>query len=553
MKKKTILVCCLSLLVHGVFAQFRVNGRKVVFDASANTYMVSIPDENFGTDYQADIAVVQDSLWTDVTIDGTETGSGFVFRSVEPGKQYSIGGKRNGRAFNSYITFTSLPMVDLKGEFGYDYANGTIEIMVPSATETELSLIKAKWRGNSTNAPNKHKRNYKIKTLNEKGKAKDVSFLGMREDNNWILDAGQADMFRVRNRIATELWQDMGAKPYYSDKEPKAQNAVNGQVVELILNNSYAGVYSFTEAMDRKQLKLKKYDSKEGAFHGMLWKANDYVNSGFWNTGRDYDDNSGTWKSFEVKYPDIDDVCPTDYSKLYEAVDFVVSADDDTFREHVAEYFDLPLLIDYYVFINTISAVDNTAKNICWAIYDQAVDRKLTVAVWDLDMSVGGKWQKGTTPPAYVAPDYMLPIGANNIFYRLVKLNVDGFNEKVAMRYWQLRRNLFSEQSLKERYNAYYRRLANSGAAKREENRWSKDSDINGKELDFEREIEYISQWITTRLQCLDSGMFRLPTGIDEVNNEDMRTERIYNVQGQRLGQIPARGVYIVNGRKYAR
>lgn len=68
---------------------------------------------------------------------------------------------------------------------------------------------KVKWRGASSNAADKHKRNYKIKLNAEQ------SFLGMRKDKDWILDAGQADVFRLRNRIATELWNDFARKKVY--------------------------------------------------------------------------------------------------------------------------------------------------------------------------------------------------------------------------------------------------------------------------------------------------------------------------------------------------
>ena len=50
----------------------------------------------------------------------------------------------------------------------------------------------------------------KKRHLNLRGISIVVSLLGMREDNNWIMDAGQIDLFRLRNRIATEIWNDFG-------------------------------------------------------------------------------------------------------------------------------------------------------------------------------------------------------------------------------------------------------------------------------------------------------------------------------------------------------
>ena len=82
------------------------------------------------------------------------------------------------------------------------------------------------------------------------------------------MDAGQADLFRLRNRIATELWNDIASKPYYADQETDVLTGVRGQVVEVYLNNEYRGIYCLTECMDRKQLKIKKFDKKTGEIHG---------------------------------------------------------------------------------------------------------------------------------------------------------------------------------------------------------------------------------------------------------------------------------------------
>ena len=105
----------------------------------------------------------------------------------------------------------------------------------------------------------------------------DRRFFGLRNDNSWLLDAGQIDMLRIRNRVTTELWMDMAAKPYYADREPNAMLGVRGDFVEIFLNGKYHGFFALTEALDRKQMKLAKYEDPDsvnpGKFHGMLWKA----------------------------------------------------------------------------------------------------------------------------------------------------------------------------------------------------------------------------------------------------------------------------------------
>lgn len=63
-----------------------------------------------------------------------------------------------------------MPIIDLKGTFDYNYSNGKLSLLAPEETEPVTTFLKAKWRGGSTNTADKHKRNYKIKTLNERGK-----------------------------------------------------------------------------------------------------------------------------------------------------------------------------------------------------------------------------------------------------------------------------------------------------------------------------------------------------------------------------------------------
>ena len=547
-----IVILCLAISIPS-YAQFTINGKHIIYDKQNDTYMACIPEDAFGKDYEAIILLDIASDWSDLSIDGTQIAYSYTFKQVEGNKLYSIHARKGNKEINTKITFTFLPLLVLQGSFGYDYAQGSMSLYSSDATEPTISLIKAKWRGGSTNTADKHKRNYKIKSINFKGKSQDISLLGMREDNNWILDAGQIDLFRLRNRIATEIWNDFATKPYYASKEPKVKSGVTGKVVEVILNNEYRGIYSLTEAMDRKELKLKKYDDKNQEFHGQLWKVSSWDKATFWDIDKDYDNTQETWHAFETKYPDIEDVNPTDYSPLYEAIDFVVNSNDEAFKKEAGDYFDIPVLIDYQLFLETLKPVDNNGKNMYWGIYDVAKSKKLTLAIWDLDASVGQDWHCSTP----LHPDYVLPntdLGVKdvfNLYYRLSSLNVDNYNEKVASRYQELRKTYFSEENLISRYQGYYDMLVKSGAASREECKWSKDSDIGGYPLNFKSEIEYIKNWIINRLNYLDTNQFPISTNISEIHQkESLSPKTIYNMQGQKVG-TSYQGLKIKNGKKF--
>lgn len=547
-----IIILCLAISIPS-YAQFTINGKHIIYDKQNDTYMACIPEDAFGKDYEAIILLDIASDWSDLSIDGTQIAYSYTFKQVEGNKLYSIHARKGNKEINTKITFTFLPLLVLQGSFGYDYAQGSMSLYSSDATEPTISLIKAKWRGGSTNTADKHKRNYKIKSINFKGKSQDISLLGMREDNNWILDAGQIDLFRLRNRIATEIWNDFATKPYYTSKEPKAKSGVAGKVVEVILNNEYRGIYSLTEAMDRKELKLKKYDDKNQEFHGQLWKVSSWDKATFWDIDKDYDNTQETWHAFETKYPDIEDVNPTDYSPLYEAIDFVVNSNDEAFKKEAGDYFDIPVLIDYQLFLETLKPVDNNGKNMYWGIYDVAKSKKLTLAIWDLDASVGQDWRCSTP----LHPDYVLPntdLGVKdgfNLYHRLSSLNVDNYNEKVANRYHELRKTYFSEENLISRYQGYYDMLVKSGAASREECKWSKDTDIGGYPLNFKSEIEYIKNWIINRFNYLDTNQFPISTNISEIHQkESLSPKTIYNMLGQKVG-TSYQGLKIKNGKKF--
>jgi len=544
----------MAIVGTAVYAQLRINGRPALYDSETNMMLVTIPQSDFGTNKRYNIEL--DEGWSNLKINGTAVSSSYYFSSISGGKTYPMTIRNKDQyVITSNITFTFLPILHLSGDFGYDYQEGRVSLYMPDEENQENLTGQLKWRGGTTNTPDKHKRNYKIK-LNE-----DVQFFGLRTDNKWILDAGQADLFRVRNRIATELWNDMAHKPYYADKEPDALSGVRGRMVELFLNKEYRGIYCLTECMDRKEMKLKKVDKNTGEVKGCLWKGEGYGATLMFNYPSTYDNNSETWDMFEVKYPELDDAPQTEWGTLWNAINFVAKSSDAEFRAHIAEYFDIPVLIDYHIFMNVLNVFDNDGKNMYWAVYDKTKNQKMTLAVWDLDASTGQKWVSRFVPATSGpwSPDYEKQ-ASMNIYQRLIRLNVDNFNEKIIKRYHELRDNVLSTDHLTARYIRYFDEISLSGAAAREENLWSEDTDINGEELNFESEIYYITYWIARHMTYLDNHQFKTDdntpiTSVESVCNSypPSYSDAVYNINGQRIKRPVEKGIYIINGKKYVR
>ena len=522
-----------------------IGGHPVIYVESTDIYLCPIPKSQFGKNLSATISYTKSSSSGNLTIDGQEQapGSSHTFASVAGGKNYTLSvTSGNGTTTSKSITFTSLPVVQLTGTFNDTYSEGSIIVNEPSNTNTpELLSMKAKWRGGITNSGGKHKRNYHVKLKDANGDKLEKKFFGLRNDNSWILEACQVDMARVRNRTMTDLWNDFSTPPYYIDKEPKALTGSRGQFVELVLNGEYRGIYCMTENMDRKQMKLKKYDESKNEYHGQLWKSKDWSYATLMGTRpdggyqpKDYlstpNSSSEMWDSYEVKYPDFEDMGnKTDWSTLYNACDFVAHSTDEEFTNHIAEYFDLPQVIDYYILMETTLATDNHGKNMFFGVYDQQADKRICFGLWDMDASCGQRWSDDYYHSSLMQPeqDYSAYISRNehgdyNLFKRLRDTNAENFNLKVRRRYSELRKSYLATSSILNRFSTYFNDFKTAGSDQREYARWSYDSDVAGKKLDFDNEMEYLTSWFTRRMDYLDNTRFNISAlaNLGDVNGD---------------------------------
>lgn len=545
MKSKWILTFLLICLALPAVAQVTIGGTRPVYDNLTGTYMLTVPEETFCGPYQA--SVVIDNGVSEVKINGSAVSDEVFFPIISADTSYTFVFKKNNKVTQSSIHFTYLPIMCINGTFSNDYVLAPVEITMPDGQGTLSYNARIKQAGASTNLQWIHKRSYHVKFVDENGEKMDVSFFGFRNDNHWRLDAGTRDMIRFRNYAANGLWADFDTKSYYADKEPKARSYIRGSHVEVFMNGAYHGFYNFSEFLDRKQMKLKKYAEHEELaddsvstqtvvdFHGLMWKGTDPTpQTLFVSTGVNLDNTKDVWGGWELEYPEIDDVCPTDYSVLYNAVKFVAFSNDQKFLNEVGDYFDLPVLADYYMFLNVVFGIDNACNNMVLACYDSAVDKKITFAVWDLDATVGqhyldteGFYHADEIQPENEleeVPTNMCELSLNKLFMRVK--NIPLFKRMVVNRYWQLRSTVLDPDDLVARYQTIFKRLDDCGALDREAARWSDINDIGHRNLEFDEEMEYLCDWLRRRIAYLDTHTFACMRG-DVDNNDDVNIDDV--------------------------
>jgi len=524
--KLSLLFLLLMLGVGTANAQLSIDGRRPVYDPLTNTYLLTVPQSAFGQDYHASVEI-DDSVKM-VFIGNRQVKTVVDLPLVDGEVSYPIFVSHGGYIVESRLRFTYLPIVELTGQFNNEYSLGQVKVTLPDEHASQDYQARIKWAGGTTTHDRIHKHNFHIKFVDENGEKMDVSFFGLRKDNHWRLDAGIVDMLRFRNKAAHGLWADFGTQCYYADKQPNARSYSRGQHVEMFLNGVYMGFFDMAEFLDRKQMKLKKYDDATGQFHGLMWKGKDATDQTLFIKPTTVNNTQDNWGGFDLMYPDFDEVSPTDYSVLANAVKFVANSDSATFESQVGDFFDLPVLVDYYVFIHTLFALDNVSKNIIWGCYDSAVDKKLTLSVWDLEATVGQHWYDGEG--FYHAPEIQPEVDfeqenlrfsimwRNRLFMRLKSM--PSFLDRAKERYWELRNTVLHPDSLIERYAAIYNNLEATGALARETERWSGDNDIAYRELDFPGEFAYACDWIQRRIKYLDENTFAIPCLYGDVNGD---------------------------------
>lgn len=308
------------------------------------------------------------------------------------------------------------------------------------------------------------------------------SLLGLRKDDDWILDGLWNEPLRLRDYTAHDLWLKMGRYPYSDQVEVTL--GIKRRYCELFVNGSYRGVYYLGERVDRKQLDLKDY---EDGLRGELYKGDGWRPGTLFTGVEPINNNSKFWNGYEFEYPD--DVGELDWTNLYNLVNFVVTSDTDDFNEGIFNRVDIQNTADYYIFVNLTYAPDNIGRNMFTAKYDR--DSPYFFVAWDMDGSFGNKYDG--TRWSYTGNT----IG--NDFHKKL-LESPEFKNELKFRWGSLRNEVVSVETLQGMFQESYQYLNSNGVYQRE---------ALDETLPFdsysETEIDFINSWIAERVTQLDT------------------------------------------------
>lgn len=552
-----------------------VGGKPAVCDTAANTYLQAVSTTyREGKSYAAPVKFRLKNAAYSLQIDGKtiKSGDSYTFSSVEGTASYKVSILSGTTTLvTTPLSFTFLPIVELTTpsieNYGDTYVKGAVRVIDPeSSLYDSLYSMKIKYRGGS--ARDYLKKPYAVKLIDAKGNSIDRNILGLREDNSWILDAMAVDQLRCRNRASTDLWLDFSKAPYFKSLEPKMRCGTHGKFVDVFRNGVYSGVFCMTDKIDRSLLKLKKYKDKvstaSDTIRGVLYKASywsysvwmgydSYSKSYTGNSPSDYDNTAEEWDGWECQYPDLGDGQSIDWGPLYDVVNLVASGSDTQFKAQLPKLLDLPVMRDYYLYIELMFAQDNNGKNTFMFSYDKQKYPMLSLCPWDMDGTWGQQWD-GSHNDFDPSTDFATWMKANQnihtLYKRLMELNFQKWNDSLSIRYAQLRNSAWTVDNIMKYFTTYTDLLTESGAYTREMKAWS------GRDFtfDFPSELTYVRSYITKRLAALDKAYKYVATDIKEVTNNNATEPYIAVRGGQGTISIHANDaallpIYSVTGR----
>jgi hypothetical protein len=452
-----------------------LNGKDCFFDKSSNSLRYSIEDDSIQNfrpyvrfQEYSEITVNKVSLTNKTTND---------LGTVRINEEYKVQVSTKGITTELSLVFTNLPIVRIVtpnqiidepqklARFTINYPSDSIPKMT--------SFVGIDFRGGS--AQFNPKKSYGFSFLNtmDLGNKTSKSLFAWKENEDWILDALYNDGSKLRNKISFEIWEAMN---------PIEHESIKSKFVELYVNNDCQGLYCLNEQMNAEQLNLTGLEAV--LYKATAWGEGATTFNNLFSTAPLFIDE---WDGWEQKYPKPQN--RVNWQPLYDLRDLIVNGGDAEFIREIGAQIDLAVFIDYYIFLNVVSAADNFGKNIIWVRSSPQVPFFITP--WDLDGSWGRFWDGSNMNSTTIL--------TNNLFDRLLTLNPNNFKDDLKNRWFFLRTNVLIFSNIETVFERSFNEMGRSNILDIENLKWGSTM------VDIQQEQSYFMNWTSDRLGFLDS------------------------------------------------
>ena len=353
------------------------------------------------------------------------------------------------------------------------------------------------------------KKQFAVETRDSLGENNNVSLFGMPEENDWIFNAPYTDKSLMRNVLIYNMAR--GAGSYAS----------RSHYFELVINGDYRGVYVMLEKVKRddNRVDIDKLNpdevSGDDLSGGYIIKIDklDGENVGGWYSDPQLEYYNGI--NYQYHYPKPDEIVP-------EQQEYIINYIDDFEQVMISENFSDPSsgyasivnwdsFVDYFIMQEITKNVDGyRLSSYLFKDKDSNDDRLVAGPIWDFNLGFGNAdyCDGGTTTGWAIDFNLVCPEDYFQIpFWWCLIWSDESFRWSVQQRWNDLRQSLLSNTTV----NAVIDSLRDhiGVAADRNFERWPTLGEYvwpnNFIGETYEEEVEYLRDWIMTRMEWMDS------------------------------------------------
>jgi len=297
-----------------------------------------------------------------------------------------------------------------------------------------------------------------------------VTVYDLPKDDKYVLDALYIDRSKIRNLLSSSLWNEINNNQYID-------NDLRGKFVEVFIDDEYVGIYVLKEKIDKSVTNI----SDDGVILKSIFHMNDYYINEF--LSYDYSISDDSFLNFDIKYFNK----LSFYSIINKMKEYYTQMDFNSIDDN----FYLDNYLNYYIFVTLISGNDNVDYNYYLSVSDNS--SKILITPWDMDLTWGLSWSDDSLFSKFSMESSSDVSWMDN---NITKNMDDKTLSLLKDRYWELRKNVITMDTINGYLDSYEDLLVNSGAAKRDSERWY--------EYDIKFEIEQIREWAKLRIDFLD-------------------------------------------------
>lgn len=360
-----------------------------------------------------------------------------------------------------YITQDNLPLYEIKV---YDASTKGDWVTTCYTTST--------LRGNTSLSYDKKSLRLKLKKQKEDGTfvKTNKNLLGLRDDDDWILNSLYADDGKIKDKLANELWNEAGAtnNPYGKSFGTQLE------YVEVFMNGGYMGLYGLMYPIDGKQVGTEAVSDQLEAGEPVIERLYKKKYTGEWNqedyTGGLPDPAMPDFRGgFYIK-GDVVLQNEEEWKPLYDLA-ACIQDEDEMFAKGITELADQQNILENWLFYQAIGGFDNYAKNYYYLVRNNGGKPYGYFIPWDLNIAFGDVYADNEYYAAFdetVVSDVIPWEPAN----RMLQLNVKNSRELVKKTWKEWREDIFATEKVLSRMDGLYQMLLDSGAYAREKKRW---------------------------------------------------------------------------------